>query len=163
MTSLLVDTSHIINIFDKHVFSIVYDCKLQRCGYTKADSLQLNNYWGYMINRNRKCLGKLQESSKVTLEHMLNNQDYCKYIMYLQHNIINRRQGIQWHTCSANFNKKIGQAQVEMFEIILCQFPPFLRIKLTILVSRDSWLMNILKSDYIRRKLILTHSSNCKF
>ena len=40
----------------KHIFSIVNKRRAQRCGWTKADALQLKKDWGYMIKKNREKL-----------------------------------------------------------------------------------------------------------
>ena len=53
-SSFLVDTSHHVKVVAKHIFSIVNESRAQRYGCTKADSLRLNKYWGYMIKKIRE-------------------------------------------------------------------------------------------------------------
>ena len=78
MSSFFADPYHCAKAVVKNIFSIVNDGKSQRCGYTKADSLRINKYLGYMINKNRnKYLEDLQQASKVPLEHMFNNNGKC--------------------------------------------------------------------------------------
>ena len=52
--SFLVDPSHCVKVVAKHIFYIVNESRDQQCGYTKADALQINKYWGCMIKKNRK-------------------------------------------------------------------------------------------------------------
>ena len=60
VSSFLADTPPRVKVVYKHVFYIVSDAKVQQCGCTKADSLQFNKDWGYMINNNiNKSLDKL--------------------------------------------------------------------------------------------------------
>ena len=67
---------HRVKVVAKHIFSISKNGKAQRCGYTKSDSLRIKKDWGYTIEKNRnKVLERLQQASKVPLEHMLNNHD----------------------------------------------------------------------------------------
>ena len=72
--SFLADPSYRVKVVAKHIFSIVNKRRDLRCGCTKADSLHLKTYWGYMIKKNReKTIEKLSEASKVPLEHMFNS------------------------------------------------------------------------------------------
>ena len=50
----LSDTSHHVKVVAKHILSIFNESRAQKCGCTKADALQLNKYWKYMINNNRE-------------------------------------------------------------------------------------------------------------
>ena len=52
--SLLADPSHRVKVVPKHIFSIVNEGRYLRCGCTKADSLRLKTYWGYMRKKNRE-------------------------------------------------------------------------------------------------------------
>ena len=51
--SFLVDPSHCMKVVSKHIFSIVNESRSQKYVCTKADDLQLNKYWGYIIKNNR--------------------------------------------------------------------------------------------------------------
>ena len=54
----LADPSHHIKVVAKHIFYIVNDSKVQRCGYTRADSFRLKKDWGYMIKKDREMFLK---------------------------------------------------------------------------------------------------------
>ena len=76
--SSLADPSHRVKVVAKHVFSIVNESRDLQCGCTKADSLRLKKYWGYMIKKNRgKKIEELSEASKVPLKHMFSSHDNC--------------------------------------------------------------------------------------
>ena len=66
-----------MKVVSKHIFSIVYDGKAQRCGCTKVDALIIKKDSGCMINKNRKKLEELQQASKVLIEHILNKHGSC--------------------------------------------------------------------------------------
>ena len=44
--SFLADPYDCMKVVSQHIFSIVNKSKAQRCGFTKADALQLKKYWG---------------------------------------------------------------------------------------------------------------------
>ena len=70
--------SHRMKVVANHIFSIVNYGKARRYECTKADTIRLNKYWGYMINKNRsKSLEELLLASKFPLEHMFNNNGKC--------------------------------------------------------------------------------------
>ena len=50
--SFLADPSHSVKVVAKHIFSIVNKSRPKQCWCTKADSLRLKKYWGYMIKNN---------------------------------------------------------------------------------------------------------------
>ena len=76
--SFLADPYHRVKVVAKHIFSIVNKSRDLRCGCTKADSLQLKKYWGYMIKKKRlKTIEELSEASKDPLEHMFNIHGNC--------------------------------------------------------------------------------------
>ena len=76
--SFLADPFHCVKVVAKHIFSIANKSKAQRCGYTKADALQIKKDWGYMIKKNReKTIEELSEAGKVPLKHMFNGHDNC--------------------------------------------------------------------------------------
>ena len=52
--SFLADPSHRLKVVSKHIISIINKSRDQLCGVTKADSLRLKKYWGYMKNNNAK-------------------------------------------------------------------------------------------------------------
>ena len=77
-TSFIAYPSHRVKVVAKHIFSIINESKAQRYGCTKADTLRLKKYWGYMIKNNREnTIEDLSEASKVPLEHTFNNHDNC--------------------------------------------------------------------------------------
>ena len=51
--SFLADPYHHVKVVAKNIFPIVNSAKAQRCVFTKSDALELNKYWGYIINSNR--------------------------------------------------------------------------------------------------------------
>ena len=76
--SFLADPSDCVKAVAKHIFSIVNKSRAQRCGFIKADTLQLKKNWGYKIKNNReKTIEELSEACQVPLEHMFNNHDNC--------------------------------------------------------------------------------------
>ena len=52
--SFLADPSHCVKVVAKQIFSIFNKSRAQRCGCSKADSLQIKKVWGYMIKNNRE-------------------------------------------------------------------------------------------------------------
>ena len=70
--------SHRVKLVAKHIFSIVNESRFLWCGCTKADSLWIKQYWGYMIKKNRETIIEdLSEASKVPLEQMFNSHANC--------------------------------------------------------------------------------------
>ena len=76
--SFFADPYHHVNVVAKHIFSIVSKIRAQQCGCTKVDALRLKKDWGYIIKNNREeTIKEFSEASKVTLEHMFNNNENC--------------------------------------------------------------------------------------
>ena len=79
-----------------HLFSVVNYGESHQFICTKTYSLQLNKYWGYIININiNKVLEELQGANKLPLEHMLNNHENCQNKFVLEYTGIIRSQEIK--------------------------------------------------------------------
>ena len=69
--------SHRPKVVTKPIFALANATKSQ-LACTKVDTIRVKKYYGYMIKNNRmKIIGEIKFVSKVVIEHLFNNHEYC--------------------------------------------------------------------------------------